>query len=510
MMQSSQSGPAGKEITPELRNVLMAIGRGLGTVSVYGTDHPSVDQIVDQSFESLQKTLKSRDVVTIGSFNGVLTVDDEPVTVRDIPIRTLETRLVSMKVSHLVLHDGLSKDELKQLLIALCSPTDSKMKEALSGSGLEHIDLEDVKYVALRSGERKIGKGGGDGASEEIPPAQVSQIVAFLKGKTSDKETAEGLKKALSDPEKLGQMIMEAAAIRQAGIDVRDGESLADIVIGCLRRTYSGLRKENEFQSIRGKANLTKAMMLLEKSVLDKIHKTIGARHPEVDKRIFDAIREMEEEQQFDVLTAHYFTQNKKMKNVESQVVEAIQKYGAEKARQQLKAAGIPVKDWQRLMVEAGKATSSNGGGLPGVDMSVLAVVLEKLEGLMQMENHNPGQLKTAVDTTKNGVESYTNGIESRIRELEGQVDLGRRKAITVEDHADHLSREELMLEISSLMLALVQPLTVVNASIEAAQPHVKEDLPREMLDLAHLSGKRMQTLADRMMKLVGYPILGD
>jgi len=508
-MQPSQSGPAGKEISPELRNVLMAIGRGLGTVSVYGTDHPSVDQIVDQSFESLQKTLKSRDIVTIGSFNGILTVDDEPVTVRDIPIRTLETRLVAMKVSHLVLHNGLSKNELKQLLIALCSPTDSKMKEALSGSGLEHIDLEDVKYVALRSGERKTGKGGGDGAAEEIPPAQIGQIVAFLKGKAGDKESADGLKKALSDPEKLGQMIMEAAAIRQAGIDVRDGESLADIVIGCLRRTYSGLRKESDFQSVHGKANLTKAMLLLEKTVLDKIHKALGARHPEIDKRIFDAIREMEEEQQFDVLTSHYFTQIKKLKKAENQVLDAIRKYGIEKAKQQFKAAGIPLKDWQRLMVEAGESPSIAGGGLPGVDMSVLAVVLEKLEGLMQMGNHNPDQLKTAVDTTKNGVASYTNGIESRIQQLEGQVDFGRRKAITVEDHADHLSRDELMLEVSNLMLALVQPLTVVNASIEAAQPHVKEGLPKEMLDLAHLSGKRMQTLADRMMKLVGYPLLG-
>lgn len=509
-MKSSQTGPSGKEITPKLRNVLMAIGRGLGTVSVYGTDHPSVDQIVDQSYESLHETLKSRSSVTIGSFNGVLTVDDEPVTVRDIPIRTLETRLVTMKVSHLVLHAGLSKDELKQLLVALCSPSDSKMKEALSGSGLEHIELEDVKYVTLRSGERKTGKGDGDGGGlEEIPPAQITQIVAFLKGKSSDTDSAEGLKKALSDPEKLGQIIMEAAAIRQTGVDVHDGESLAGIVIGCLRRTYSGLRKENEFQSVQGKANLTKAMMLLEKTVLDKIHKALGTRHPEIDKRIFDAIREMEEEQQFDVLTSHYFAQNKKLKNVENQVVNAIQKYGFEKAKQQFKEAGIPPKDWQRLMVEAGESPTS-GGGLPGADMSVLAVVLEKLETLMQVDNHTSEQIKTAVTSTKNGMETYTDGIESRIRELEGQVDLGRHKSITIEDHAGHLSREELMLEVSNLMLALVQPLTVVNASIEAAQPHVKEDLPKEMLNLAHLSGKRMQTLADRMMKLVGYPLLGE
>jgi len=501
--------PKGASLPPDLKNVLMLIGRGLGTVSVYGTQHPSVDQIVAKTFGSLQKALKNRDSIAIGSFNGSLTVDDEPITAREVPIRTLEKRLIAMKISHLTLHEGLSQDELKQLLTALCSPSDIEMKEALSGSGLEHVELEDVKYVILREGEEKTGKGGNIPEPVEIPPAQVSQIVAFLKGAASDKESLDGLKKALSDPEKLAQMILEASTIRQAGVDVQNGESLADIVIGCLRRTYDGLRKEKEFKSIRGKTNLTKAMMLLEKNVLDKIHKALGEEHPEMDDRILDAIREMEAEHEFDVLSAHYFAQNKKMKKAEDQMIEVIQSAEAGKAREQFKSSDIPTKDWQRLMVQAGAEPAGNGSGGPGgLDMSALAVVLQKLDDLMEIDQWEPEQAKDKVETTKNRLQTYTDQIELRIEELEGQVRLDESTPPTLEDHANKFNRDELMMEVSTLTLALVQPLTVINVSVEAAMRQAGEETQKDLLDLAHVSGQRMQSLAHRLMILVGYPTL--
>ena len=310
-------------------------------------------------------------------------------------------------------------------------------------------------------------------------------------------------------------MIMEAAAVRQSAVDVQNGESLADIVIGCLRRTYDGLRKEPEFRSVQGKANLTKAMMLLEKSVLDKIHKSLGTKHPEIDRRIIKAIREMEEDRQFEIMASHYSAQSEKLNTVESKIIDAIKTYGKDKAIQQFKDAGIPQKDWQRLLVQAGEKLdgdgsggAAGGNGLPGVDMSALAVVLEKLEGLMQIETQDPNQMRNLVKVTKNGLTNYTDRIESRIQELEGQVQLMDSTSPTIEDHAGHMSREDLMLEISNLTLALVQPLTVVNASLEAAKKHAHGEILQELLDLAYLSGQRMQSLAKRMMTLVGYPAL--
>ena len=64
------------------------------------------------------------------------------------------------------------------------------------------------------------------------------------------------------------------------------------------------------------------------------------------------------------------------------------------------------------------------------------------------------------------------------------------------------------MKKVSELTLALVQPLTVINASVEAAMRQVGAETQKDLLDLAHISGKRMQSLAKRLMILVGYPHL--
>ena len=508
-----------KEIPEELRLILISLGRGLGTVSVYGIEHPSVEQIIDQTFDDLHTALENRKSIAIGTFNGSLTVNEEPVIARDVPVRTLEKRLTSMRVSHLALTKGITRNELKKLLMALCTPNDMRMKEALSSVGFDHIEMSEVKYVALHEGEHKTEKGGGGSSTGdphsdpgEISPVKVRQIIAFLKGETSGDASGE-VKKLLSDPERLGQMIIEAASIRQSAISVQDGESMSDIVIGCLRRTYGGLRKETEFRSAQGRVNLTKAMMLLEKNVLDKIHAVLGAQHPEIDRRIFDAIREMEEEQQFEMLTAHYFDQRRKLGKAEEKLIQNIQKQGAEKVRGQMETLDVSLKDWQRLMVKAGVETSNGAGGGSGMgsglDMVALAVVLEKLEGLMQIESTDPEQIKTAVSVTRNGLSTYANRIEARIHELENQIELSSRHGKTVEDHADHLSREALMVEVSKLTLALLQPLTVVNASIEASMRHAEKAVQIDLLDLAYESGKRIQSLTKRLMTLVGYPQLG-
>ena len=173
--EQNQPKPAAKEMSPEIRNVLMSIGRGLGTVGVYGPDHPSVELIVDQAFEELKEALKSGDIA-IGSFNGSLTVDEEPVEIRDIPIKTLEKRLVLMKVSHLVLHAGLSRDELKQLLSAFCAPSDKAMKETLAKGGLQHVEMEDVKYVTLREGEKKPEKAEESMISRRLRSVRLSRF----------------------------------------------------------------------------------------------------------------------------------------------------------------------------------------------------------------------------------------------------------------------------------------------------------------------------------------------
>ncbi len=141
------------------------------------------------------------------------------------------------------------------------------------------------------------------------------------------------------------------------------------------------------------------------------------------------------------------------------------------------------------------------------MDMSALAMVLDKIENLIQVDQSNPQQLKTNIQAAKSGFNTYADSVETRICELEGQIHLDENgEFITLEDHAKNMTREELMLEISQLTLALLQPLTVVNASIEAALQKAAEKEQYDLLDLAYGAGQRLQKLAKRIITLVGYP----
>lgn len=533
---SSKKSEAGS-IPENIKGVLTRLGQSLGMVSVYGAQHPSVKKAVEELCGTLQQTLAGGIPLVLGTFEDKLTLSGNPVVAHDAPTRSLERRLIAMKISGLTLTRGITGEELLALLTALSSPAGTQAKEALSSNrALKHIGISEVRYVAVDEREaagREAGGGTGrrptpvpneitDSApTQKAPDVKVEQIFAFLKGSVSSDDTApDGVREMLSDPQQLGKLILESAAVRQSAGSMVDGESMADVVVGCLRRTYSGLRKESEFQSVQGKASLSKAMMLLEKSVLDKLHQAMGEKHPEVDRRIMAAIREMEEERQIDLLTSHYLEQRQKTERAEARIVEQIRAQGPEKARQSLSSIDLPEKEWKRLLIKAGVDTAARqgtatgkgsgaGGGQGGLDMGALALVLDRLGDLMKIEQTSPGQVKTAVGVTRNALSTYSNKVEQRIQELENHVEMSPRTPSTIEDHATHLDRDALMREVSQLILTLMQPLTVVSLSIESALRHVQDDdAQKELLELASESAGRIQALSKRLINLTGYPVL--
>jgi len=486
--------PVGKELSPEIRELLILIGRGLGSLSVYGPNHPSVKLILSQAHGALQNTLKTGSF-SIGSFNGALTVNDAPVEARELPIKALEKRLATMKVSHISLLAGLTEDELSQLLDALCATSDDIMRAILAKSKIKNIDMEDVKYVTLRSGEKKTGKGDGDGA-DEIPSTQINQVAAFLKGQTSGASAAESIKKAIADPETLGKVILETS-IRQTGTDLENGESLTDTVIDCLQRTYETLRTQPEYQGLQGKVNLTKAMMALDKALTDKVQRLLNNKNPGMSRQIVQAIRKMQTERQFDMLSTHYEEQCLKREKTEKTIVELIKQLGPEKAREQLMASNIPVRDWQRLITKSSTLSqNANLNAAGGVDISLITTVLDKLDGLLEM---NPAGAKTAVLDARQGFSDYTFQIESQIHEIEIKV-----------QESEGQDRDKLLLEISKLTLSLMQPLTVINGSIEAAMITADPALHKDLLELAFESGQSLAAMTKRMIELTDYPELNE
>ncbi len=510
-----------KTVQPSIIEFLTEVSRGLGLISIYGKDHPSIQLMVDQVFDLLSPLLKEKTSISLSATEFAFRVDDTPVSTRNAAIQGLKKRFLALNISILRLSEGMKKEELAELLFSLAATSNDLFRKNLSDSTLSHVKSEDVKYVPLREGEQIAGKDQkvmdkteDDSETVSLPQAQVHQILAFLKGneptqKASEKPIPAELKETLNNPEALGRLILESATVRQGSLNLERGETLGDIVIGCLRKTYTGLRSENEFKTITGKVKLSKAMLLLEKNVMDKIHASMGEAHPEVDDRILKAVRDMEAEQQFDILSARYISHHQKATQSEEKIIEAIQKYGARTAQEKLSGVPVPAEEWNRMIVQAetsGESAQNQAGST--FDMSSLAIVLERLSEIMELDQTQAKDVKAAATETRKGLRAHVDGVTSKLKDLETQVLFGSKTQPTMDNHVQKMNRSQILTKMSELALDLTQPVSVINASLEAAQKSSDPTAQSELIDLAVSCGVQMEKQIKRLRYLVGYPAL--
>lgn len=549
--------------SPEMMQALSVFGKMLSIASIYGMSHPSLARPLLEAHHTLSEALEQDGMVMLGLFNKKLTINDKMLTDYTVHLRALERRFIAIDMPHLVFRKGILEEELRQLVEALCASgggaVETPIKERIDAANLDHIKADQVQYVAQHEGQRLVGedegsgegdeglgggsdKNGEDGAGaggkakeeekeepeEAEPVIKVEQIVAFLKGAPGATEApGDDLQELVADPEKLGELILESAEVRQTAQSLDSGESLADIVIGCLRKTYDGLAQQKKYKSTRGKASLNKAMLLLEQTVVDKIRNAVGEEQPELDEQILEALREAEEQRQVEILAARFVEQQKKITKVELDILRYVREYGEEKARQMLSSSEIPDEKWNRMMIEnrasgggsskgegEGKGPGGSGAGPGGagggdnIDMGALAIVLDKLEDIMELDNVPPEIIGSALGEVRETAEETAVQATKQVESLEEQVHLHEEDAgKPPEERKSKKSRAELLEEIANLALTLAQPLTVITVSIESAlQKSTPPDIRKDLLEMAHESAERMKELMKRLTQLVGYP----
>jgi len=231
--------------------------------------------------------------------------------------------------------------------------------------------------------------------------------------------------------------------------------------------------------------------------VLDRIGKSSDAKKEDPDRRLRDGVREMETKRQLDVLSSHYTEQQEKKTKAEKKLVAFIKKHGAEKVREHLALSGMSFQDQQQLIMQS-------AGTLPIGDQEEARIIeraLERIEGVMQITD--PEQAQAAIEETRRGINTYNLQMAEQIEKIEKEL-----QQIPKEQTSKR--REKLLLEISKLTLSLMQPLTVINGSIEAAQMTTNDALRKDLLDMAYESGLSMDAMTKRMIALVGYPELSE
>ncbi|MEE9367337.1 MAG: hypothetical protein V3V05_00580 [Pontiella sp.] len=518
---------------PALLAALSELSRSINIVSTYGKNHPAVDKAAEKTAIAMSDLFTDRKKVIIGAFNGVMTVDELTINAAGVLLKSLERRLVRLRITGLKIAKGISEQELNELIGLLSCQEADAFQSGLGQAGLSNVTSEDTLFQAVRDGQAvanssdlsKIANMGGngilvledelsDGGSGERDSGEgngnevhVDQIVAFLKGDMDldENEIGEELAALAEDPSRLGQMIMESVSVRQSATELA-GESLGDIVLGCLRRTYNGLRKQPSFKSTEGMADLQKSLLLLEESMLDKMRDLTGEPNPELDRQIVQSIREMDESISFEMAAMQYMDHRDAIEMSRQELQSFVQSRGAEVAQDIISDSDFPQSEWRKIVVDS----NNSPAGQPQIaaGLNSLTTVFEKLENLMKSNSVDGSEVKTLFRQATVNLDDSIFSTKGKLEDLSKQLK-EEEGGGTIGGHGRHMSREELLAALAEVAQELMQPLTAINASLEMMLHGYVGDVTSEQKDLLGLasnSGEHLKFLMNMLVDIVGCP----
>ena len=509
---------------PSVLDALNAIGRAVNAVTTYGVCHPVFCQAIAAAMISLQILFINRRKIRLGICDDVMTVDDVPVDIRGAVLKSVEHRLIRLRIGCLSIRRGVTEGELVKLAELLAGNQAEAFRAGAKQANFSHIDPQTASLRSVRDDQAVVGledlaarRGAHEAivieeepsASSPEPTVHVEQIVAFLKGDIPAHAAGKELVELASDPSHLGRLIMESVAIRQTASQL-EGESFGDIVLGCLRRTYGGLREKPVFQSTKGIVTLKKSLLLLEKSMLEKVRQLAGDPNPELDRQIVQTIREMDENLGFELAANEYVAQRDALCENEQRLRSYVQEKGVEMAEELISGIDFPSSDWRRIVVESqhSDGTGTTSSIVAGLDS--LATVFEKLEALVKSGGGNEGEIEGLLGQASQTLDETLCSTREKLDNLSNQLSESEKDTGTIGGQASDMDRKELLSSISEISQELMQPLTAITASLEMLLGGYAGALnhdQRTMLEIASNSGEHLTFLMKELIDIVGFPV---
>jgi hypothetical protein len=509
--------PIGDE---SLIRALNELSRSINISTTYGKKHPAVEAAVVTAEVAMNTLFSKSSQVIIGSFNGMLTIDEQPVSASGTLLKSMERRLTRLQITGLKICKGINRYELLQLIDLLSYKEAADFQAGIDAAGMSHISAKKTEFKAVQenqtvantidlmstddSGILILDDETHNSQSESDVTIHIEQIVAFLKGDIElgdDPEINKELSELASDTAKLGKMIMEAVAVRQSS-SLLSGESLGDIVIGCLRRTYNGLREQSVFRDAEGKDELRKTLLLLEENLLEKMRALTGDSDPELDREIVQAIRDMDENLGFEAAALKYMEHRKGIEQKKLQLQQFISDNGVEAAEGLLADTPFPQSEWRRIVVESNKDSGQVTKGI-----STLTTVFERLESLMLSDTSDGTTVKDLLGQATENLDDTIFTTKEKLDVLSQQLKEG--EAGTIGGHGRNMTQDELLASLAEVAQELMQPLTAITASLEMMLHGFVGEIShdqRDLLGLAANSGEHLQYLMKELIDIVGCP----
>lgn len=500
------------------------LGQIMSNTSLYGAQHKVTQQAVSKGFEFLNDFFSKWERVSFSITENSFLADGRQVEMKNAPIASLLKQLSAIEVGNFSLTRGMTMDDFSKLMTLLNTQAEKikamgSFSDALARSGVSHVQAKSMVYQLVTEEDVVVNKGelqnalsgagegdageGGKGDDEKT----IEQIIAFLKG-TSDQMPMD-IEQAASDTHQFADLILKAAEVSPKRAELEGAETLGNIVVGCLRRTYQSMLQDPASKTQQGKKTIAKILMLLQEDLLKGLRDLAGPAAGQIAERVSEAIEEMNNELQVDALASDYVKKRKGVETTEKKILRFMKTAGkdnpeaSEALRDKLIEGGLEAKDWQQLLVKNAEAAMAKAGsGVEGAE--VLGSLLAQMNSLFDPKKMASGktpeeeQISKLVTQLEHEVAAVTAEAAQKLDRLEKRI----------RDKPD-MSREAMLAMLAEIGQEICQPLSVITCSIDMIRSKVLGEVTstqKEMLDLAAESGARVEMIANKLIQISGVP----
>jgi hypothetical protein len=522
----SETAPAARDLQKDATELVQVLGQTLNMVLLYGAGHRVTLTALERTFPVIPVFIEYHGAIHFSVSNEELLVNGLPVP--DAPLAaSLARRLAGLSLLSFVIEAGFTLQEYEQFYALLAASAASvagkTAAELVGGAGLQHLQAQNVTYRRV-SEESAQAEAAVAAAVEQMTPLlpDLDNVMAFLKGEpTADaNRSAEAIRELASDAEKLAELILRAVELRSTAADLASGESLADLVVGCVGKVVGELGSGPATKSHAGRRQMKRSLLLLEKTLVDQLRALAG---DDAADRAAALIEEQAEALDTETLIAKYARSRRDAEASTAKLKGLIERVGddpqqVEELRGRLAEQGVGEQDWQELVLHRGPETGAaadagpgpgGGGGAGEIRRltSLLSQLAETVQGARkagQPAAPAPAVGELAAEASRE-VAALAENTERKIEVLRTML-AGTAPA----DGAPlpRLTRQEILEVLAEIAQELAQPLTVVNATLGMMLEHAGPEnaVQTDLLRMAEESGARMGHLVNCLIRIAGTP----
>jgi hypothetical protein len=494
------------------------------------------DEAVDRCFGVLRDLLRAAEQVTVHCSHDELLVNEGAIGAESAHVTSLIHHLNARHIHEFAIGPEVTIEQFRQFMAALEIPPDAMEQEEgfaniIASRGIDNIAVRTVVYKEVADDEvvlstRKFGVDKGRAQT-------VENVLAFLNGDVEQptKQTLDRIDEIASDSRKLVELIMKAADIREQPQEVEQGESLASIVVGSLRRVMQTVVSTPAAGTKRGRKRIAKTLVMLERDMLETLRAMAGEADFDTMSTVSTAIREIRDEVEIEDLADDYIKKRRAMEQSEERVLRYMRSKGLEDVvdgdlKQRLTGDGVEHAEFQDLVRRSGAQSglTAQAPGAPGSEFSALqhiAVLLSRLQNIVDQvgdkvqEEETTKLVETAV-SVQQAVATATEGTERKIQQLADEIEEEKKAEESGDGRKQsepgdppRMSRGRMLEILAEIVQELCQPLSVINCTLQMMLSGKLGDVSESqtaMIKLAQESSDRIKMLTDSLRRISGEP----